>query len=259
MPSYSRTTTIAVDQDTAYAYLSKAENLPEYFPRITKVTTRGGDEVETTAVIEPPGEEKRTVHGTAWFKSRRQRAEGLVGLGGLERLPRRARLRPGRRRVLHGAAHAALRERPPRHRGVDRRDPRDDLEHAHRLHRLTASAARHHRGGAGLANRGRRPPCRGILGGMRSHCALYIDVGYLIAASATRVTGTSLRSGVVVSYPDVVKRLIAAGRGGERDAAAAGPLVRLRPSERRYAGRRAGGDRHASSGQAAPRPALPAG
>ncbi len=67
MPSYSRTTTIAVDQDTAYAYLSKAENLPEYFPRITKVTTRGGDEVETTAVIEPPGEEKQTVHGTAWF------------------------------------------------------------------------------------------------------------------------------------------------------------------------------------------------
>ncbi len=130
MPSYSRTTTIAVDQDTAYAYLSKAENLPEYFPRITKVTTRGGDEVETTAVIEPPGEEKRTVHGTAWFKSRRQRAEGLVGFGGLERLPRRARLRPGRRRVLHGAAHPELRERPPRHRGVDRRDPRDDLEHA---------------------------------------------------------------------------------------------------------------------------------
>jgi carbon monoxide dehydrogenase subunit G len=70
MPSYSRTTKIAVDQDTAYAYLSDPENLPEYFPQITKVTPKsGGNEVETTAVIEPPGQEKRTEHGTAWFES----------------------------------------------------------------------------------------------------------------------------------------------------------------------------------------------
>lgn len=44
---------------------------------------------------------------------------------------------------------------------------------------------------------------------MRSHCALYVDVGYLIAAAATRVAGTSLRSSVVISYPDLVTRLIA--------------------------------------------------
>lgn len=69
MPSYTRTTKIDVDEDTAYAYLSKAENLPEYFPRITEVNKKSGDEVETTAVIDPPGEPEQTVHGTAWFKT----------------------------------------------------------------------------------------------------------------------------------------------------------------------------------------------
>ena len=69
MPSYTRSTKIAVDEDTAYAYLSKAENLPEYFPRITEVNKKSGDEVETTAVIDPPGEPEQKVHGTAWFKT----------------------------------------------------------------------------------------------------------------------------------------------------------------------------------------------
>ena len=43
---------------------------------------------------------------------------------------------------------------------------------------------------------------------MRSNCALYVDAGYLLAAAATRVTGTSLRGSVVISYPDLVRRLI---------------------------------------------------
>ncbi|MFL6079454.1 MAG: NYN domain-containing protein [Ornithinibacter sp.] len=44
---------------------------------------------------------------------------------------------------------------------------------------------------------------------MRSHCSVFVDVGYLLAASATRVTGTSLRGGVVISYPDLVSGIIA--------------------------------------------------
>ncbi|MGL5865139.1 MAG: NYN domain-containing protein [Dermatophilaceae bacterium] len=44
---------------------------------------------------------------------------------------------------------------------------------------------------------------------MRSHCALYVDVGYLLAAAATRVTGTSLRGGVVVAYGSLIDGLIA--------------------------------------------------
>src|SRR6478735_7134735 len=57
---------------------------------------------------------------------------------------------------------------------------------------------------------------------MRSYCALYVDVGYLLAAAATRVTGTSLRNGVVVSYPDLVARLIA-----DAEQASGLPLLRL--------------------------------
>jgi hypothetical protein len=68
---------------------------------------------------------------------------------------------------------------------------------------------------------------------MRSHCALYVDVGYLLAASATRVTGTSLRSGVVVSYPDLVARLVAAA-----EEASSMPLLRVHWYD---SGRRSGG------------------
>lgn len=43
---------------------------------------------------------------------------------------------------------------------------------------------------------------------MRSQCAIYVDAGYLIAASATRVTGTSLRSGVDVHHGQLINGLI---------------------------------------------------
>jgi uncharacterized LabA/DUF88 family protein len=68
---------------------------------------------------------------------------------------------------------------------------------------------------------------------MRSYCALYVDVGYLLAAAATRVTGTSLRKGIVVSYPDLVARLIK-----DAEAASGLPLLRLHWYD---SGNRAGG------------------
>ena len=68
MPTYSRETPVAASASAAYAYLSEVGNLPEYFPMMTGAKATSGDEVETTAVIEPPGEEKHEVHGTAWFK-----------------------------------------------------------------------------------------------------------------------------------------------------------------------------------------------
>lgn len=43
---------------------------------------------------------------------------------------------------------------------------------------------------------------------MRSNCALYVDVGYLLAAAATRVTGTSLRNGIHVEFRPMVEALI---------------------------------------------------
>lgn len=68
---------------------------------------------------------------------------------------------------------------------------------------------------------------------MRSYCALYVDVGYLLAAAATRVTGTSLRKGIVVSYPDLVARLVK-----DAEAASGLPLLRLHWYD---SGNRAGG------------------
>lgn len=43
---------------------------------------------------------------------------------------------------------------------------------------------------------------------MRSSCSLYLDAGYLLASAATRVTGTSLRSGIHVDYGPLVQSLI---------------------------------------------------
>lgn len=44
---------------------------------------------------------------------------------------------------------------------------------------------------------------------MRSYSAIYVDVGYLISSAATRVTGTSLRGGVVIDYQRLIDALIA--------------------------------------------------
>lgn len=43
---------------------------------------------------------------------------------------------------------------------------------------------------------------------MRSTCSLYVDAGYLLASAATRVTGTSLRGGIHVEYPPLIRTLI---------------------------------------------------
>lgn len=56
---------------------------------------------------------------------------------------------------------------------------------------------------------------------MRSQCAVFIDAGYLLAAAATRVTGTSLRSGIEVDHQALVTALM---RRAEDDSGL--PLLR---------------------------------
>lgn len=46
---------------------------------------------------------------------------------------------------------------------------------------------------------------------MRSNCAVYVDAGYLLSASATLVTGTSLRSGINVNYKSLLDALLNEG------------------------------------------------
>jgi hypothetical protein len=43
---------------------------------------------------------------------------------------------------------------------------------------------------------------------VRSHSAVYVDVGYLLASAATRVTGTSLRSGVEVDHWSLIQAIM---------------------------------------------------
>ncbi len=57
---------------------------------------------------------------------------------------------------------------------------------------------------------------------MRSQCAVYIDAGYLLAAAATRVTGTSLRSAIDVDHPALVEALVA-----QAEADSGLPLLRI--------------------------------
>ncbi|MDR0366687.1 MAG: NYN domain-containing protein [Bifidobacteriaceae bacterium] len=44
---------------------------------------------------------------------------------------------------------------------------------------------------------------------MRSQCGLYVDAGYLLAGVATRLTGTSLRSGIKVDFEELIAKLTA--------------------------------------------------
>jgi uncharacterized LabA/DUF88 family protein len=57
---------------------------------------------------------------------------------------------------------------------------------------------------------------------MRSYCAIYVDAGYLYASAATRVIGTSLRSGVKVDNQALLQGLIA-----QAEADSGLPLLRV--------------------------------
>jgi uncharacterized LabA/DUF88 family protein len=57
---------------------------------------------------------------------------------------------------------------------------------------------------------------------MRSQCCLYVDAGYLLASAATRLTGTSLRSGVRVHYEQLIKALTV-----QAEEVAGVPLLRI--------------------------------
>lgn len=57
---------------------------------------------------------------------------------------------------------------------------------------------------------------------MRSRCSVFVDAGYLLAAAATRVTGTSLRNGIAVQYPGLIDAIL------QEAAAVSGlPVLRL--------------------------------
>ncbi len=57
---------------------------------------------------------------------------------------------------------------------------------------------------------------------MRSYCAVYVDVGYLLSSAATRVTGSSLRRGIQIDHVELVERIV-----GAVEADSGLPMLRL--------------------------------
>lgn len=56
----------------------------------------------------------------------------------------------------------------------------------------------------------------------RSYCALYVDAGYLLAAAAMRVSGSSLRAGVIVDHQRLIDKLV-----NQVEAGSGLPLLRV--------------------------------
>ena len=88
MADYEGNTTVDAPADDLFDYLSKVENLPQYFDRMTSARNLPGDEIEVEAKVEPGdagasgGEGERTVGGDAWFRidaDRRTLAWGSEG------------------------------------------------------------------------------------------------------------------------------------------------------------------------------------
>ena len=68
MGDYTSTTTVRIAPDKLFDYLSDVTNLPTYLPQMTSARPAGGDRVDVTAHIEPPGQPERDVEGEAWVK-----------------------------------------------------------------------------------------------------------------------------------------------------------------------------------------------
>ncbi len=68
MGDYEASTTVDVDAEVLFGYLSDVERLPEYLPQMTEAHPSGGDKVEVAAVIKPEGEPEREVSGEAWME-----------------------------------------------------------------------------------------------------------------------------------------------------------------------------------------------
>ena len=70
MPQFSRSTTIAASPDELFEFLSKVENLPQYFNGLTEAHHTTGDEVHVTAdprVTGGSADAGGEVHAEAWF------------------------------------------------------------------------------------------------------------------------------------------------------------------------------------------------
>jgi carbon monoxide dehydrogenase subunit G len=71
MPEFSRSTTIEATPDELFEFLSKVENLPQYFTGLTEAHHTSGDEVHVTADPAVTGghpDVTGAVQAEAWFR-----------------------------------------------------------------------------------------------------------------------------------------------------------------------------------------------
>lgn len=72
MTTYTASTTVPQSIEDSFAFIENPENLPYYFPRITKATIVGPELVRTTAVIDQDGADDTAdepVTSDAWFRA----------------------------------------------------------------------------------------------------------------------------------------------------------------------------------------------
>ena len=86
MEDYERSTTVDAPADELFEYLSKVENLPTYFDRLTSARNLPGDEVEVEAKIEPgdagSGRARPDRRRRRLVQDRRGLQDAHMGLGG---------------------------------------------------------------------------------------------------------------------------------------------------------------------------------
>ena len=54
MGDYEKSTTVNVEPQLLFSYLSDVQNLPRFLPQLTSVESAGDDRIRVTAHINPP-------------------------------------------------------------------------------------------------------------------------------------------------------------------------------------------------------------
>ena len=72
MGDYEKSTTVNVEPQLLFSYLSDVQNLPRLLPQLTSVESAGDDRIRVTAHINPPDGPERDVEGEAWVSVKQE-------------------------------------------------------------------------------------------------------------------------------------------------------------------------------------------
>ncbi len=72
MGDYEKSTTVNVEPQLLFSYLSDVQNLPRFLPQLTSVVPAGEDRVRVTAHLNPPDGPERDVEGEAWVSVKQE-------------------------------------------------------------------------------------------------------------------------------------------------------------------------------------------